>query len=126
MNVVLFYDVSDVDDTGRYDLIKGHLQTRAVENVSTIVSVDSIHPYQTAPTAVFGKSGQILKECTRNQPEFLIYDFEKTEDDFGETGRRTISDTTLNIGMAFVLWPSNDIWCRFFVSGEKEWISLVP
>ncbi len=93
MNVVLFYDVSDVDDTGRYDLIKGHLQTRAVENVSTIVSVDSIHPYQTAPTAVFGKSGQILKECTRNQPEFLIYDFEKTEDDFGETGRRTISDT---------------------------------
>ena len=77
MNVVLFYDVSDVDDTGRYDLIKGHLQTRAVENVSTIVSVDSIHPYQTAPTAVFGKSGQILKECTRNQPELLIYDFEK-------------------------------------------------
>lgn len=93
MNVVLFYDVSDVDDTGRYDLIKGHLQTRAVENVSTIVSVDSIHPYQTAPTAVFGKSGQILKECTRNQPELLIYDFEKTEDDFGEMGRRRISDT---------------------------------
>ena len=26
----------------------------------------------------------------------------------------------------FVWWPSNDIWCRFFVSGEKEWISLVP
>ena len=93
LNVVLFYDVSDVDDTGRYDLIKGHLQTRAVENVSTIVSVDSIHPYQTAPTAVFGKSGQILNECTRNQPELLIYDFEKTEDDFGETGRRTMSDT---------------------------------
>jgi omega-amidase len=93
LNVVLFYDVSDADDTGRYDLIKGHLQTRAVENVSTIVSVDSIHPYQTAPTAVFGKSGQILKECTRNQPELLIYDFEKTEDDFGEMGRRTISDT---------------------------------
>ena len=30
LNVVLFYDVSDVDDTGRYDLIKGQLQTRAV------------------------------------------------------------------------------------------------
>lgn len=26
--------------------------------------------------------------------------------------------------MAFVWWPSNDIWCRFFVSGEKEWIQL--
>ena len=98
LNVVLFYDVSDVDDTGRYDLIKGHLQTRAVENVSTIVSVDSIHPYQTAPTAVFGKSGQILKECTWNQPELLIYDFEKTEDDFGETGRRRISDAIFSDG----------------------------
>ena len=98
LNIVLFYDVSDVDDTGRYDLIKGHLQTRAVENVSTIVSVDSIHPYQTAPTAIFGKSGQILKECTRNQPELLIYDFEQTEDDFGETGRRTISDAIFSDG----------------------------
>ena len=77
MNVVLFYDVSDVDDTGRYDLIKGHLQTRAVENVSTIVSVDSIHPYQTAPTAVFRKIRSDFKECTRNQPELLIYDFRK-------------------------------------------------
>ena len=28
--------------------------------------------------------------------------------------------------LAFVWWPSNDNWCRFFVSGEKEWISLVP
>lgn len=98
LNIVLFYDVSDVDDMGRYDLIKGHLQTRAVENISTIVSVDSIHPYQTAPTAVFGKSGQILKECRRNQSELLIYDFEKKEDDFGETGRRTISDVFLANG----------------------------
>lgn len=93
LNVVLFYDVSDVDDIDRYNMIKGHLQTRAVENVTAIISVNSIKPFQTAPTLIIGKSGQILKECNRNQSELLIYDFEKTVDDFGEIGRRTISDT---------------------------------
>lgn len=97
MDIVLFYDVSDTDDKERYVLIKGHLQTRAVENVTTMVSVDAIHPYQTAPTAVFGKSGRILKECKRNQAAFLYYDFEKEEDDFGDRGRREISDRLLNV-----------------------------
>ena len=91
--MVLFYDVSDVDDHDRYNMIKGHLQTRAVENVTTVISVDSIKPFQTAPTAVIGKSGEIIKECDRNKTELLIYDFEKSVDDFGEHGRREISDS---------------------------------
>ena len=93
LNVVLFYDVSDVDDHDRYNMIKGHLQTRAVENVTIVISVDSIKPFQTAPTVVIGKSGEIIKECDRNKTEFLIYDFEKSVDDFGEQGRREISDS---------------------------------
>lgn len=92
LNVVLFYDVSDVNDIERYSMIKGHLQTRAVENIATTISVNSIGPFQTAPTIVIGKSGQFIKECNRNQPEILIYDFEKMSDDFGEMGRREISD----------------------------------
>lgn len=67
LNAVLFYDVSDQDDMDRYNLIKGHLQTRAVENVCTIVSANSIRPFQTAPTAVFGRSGQVIAECPRNR-----------------------------------------------------------
>lgn len=73
-------------------MIKGHLQTRAVENVTTVISVDSIKPFQTAPTAVIGKSGEIIKERDRNKTELLIYDFEKSVDDCGEQGRREISD----------------------------------
>ena len=92
INLVLFYDVSDTDDKERYDLIKGHLQTRAAENVTTTISVNAVSPFQTAPTAVFGKSGQCVKECARNKPELLIYDFEKTENDFSEKGRKAISD----------------------------------
>ncbi len=43
--MVLFYDVSDRDDTDRYDLLRGHLRTRAVENVCHILSVNAIYPY---------------------------------------------------------------------------------
>lgn len=93
INLVLFYDVADIDDNERYNMIRGHLQTRAVENVTTTISVNAISPFQTAPTVVFGKSGQCIKECVRNKPELLIYDFEKTENDFGEKGRTLISDT---------------------------------
>ena len=90
--ISLFYDVADIDDNERYNMIKGHLQTRAVENVTTTISVNTISPFQTAPTMVLGKSGQCIKECVRNKPELLIYDFEKTENDFGENGRISISD----------------------------------
>lgn len=90
--ISLFYDVADIDDNERYNMIKGHLQTRAVENVTTTISVNAISPFQTAPTMVLGKSGQCIKECVRNKPELLIYDFEKTENDFGENGRISISD----------------------------------
>ena len=97
IDLVLFYDVADIDDRKRYDLIKGHLQTRAAENVTTTISVNAVSPFQTAPTMVLGKSGQCLKECVRNKPGLLIYDFEKTENDLGEKGRTSISDELLFI-----------------------------
>ncbi|MDD4311464.1 MAG: carbon-nitrogen hydrolase family protein, partial [Eubacteriales bacterium] len=39
--VVLFHDISEEDSMERYDLIKSHLKTRAVENVIPILSVNS-------------------------------------------------------------------------------------
>lgn len=92
INVVLFYDVSDEDNIQRYEMIKGHIQTRAVENVTTTISVNTIIPYQTAPTAVFDKSGVIRQECIRGREEMLVYEFNQSKDDFGEAGRRIISD----------------------------------
>lgn len=87
--------MSDTDDKERYSMIRGHLQTRAVENVATTILVNTTSPFQTAPTMVFGKSGQCVRECVRNESELLIYDFEKTMNDFGENGRASISDFLL-------------------------------
>lgn len=95
VNVILFYDVADMDDKERCSMIRGHLQTCAVENVTTTISVNVTSPFQTAPTMVFGKSGQCIKECVRNKPELLIYDFEKTINDFGKNGRISISDSLI-------------------------------
>lgn len=97
LNIVMFYDVSEIDDIDRYNMIKGHLQTRAIENVCQTLSVNSIAPYQTAPTALFDKSGRILSECERNQEGFMVYDLEKKVLDFGEKGRKEISDRLLNL-----------------------------
>ncbi len=97
LNIVLFYDVADNDDMARYELIKSHIVTRAVENVTHILSVNTIKPYQTAPTALFDKSGSVLSELIRNEEGLLVYDLEKKESIFGEQGREQISDWLLGI-----------------------------
>ena len=92
LNVVLFYDVSDMESEERYDLIKSHIRTRAVENITHILTVNATKPYQTAPTVLFDKSGFLLAELEKNEEGLLIYDLEKKEADFGEKGRREISN----------------------------------
>ena len=92
LNIILFYDAADYDDVERYNLIKSHIRTRAVENVCYTLSVNTIKPYQTAPTVLFDKSGGILRELTRNEESLLVYDLVNTQDSFGEQGRREISD----------------------------------
>ena len=67
LNIVLFYDVSDRDDIERYDLIKSHIRMRAVENVTYTLSVDAISPYQTAPTALYDRSGYSWIELKKNE-----------------------------------------------------------
>lgn len=79
LNVILFYDVSAADDVERYEMIRSHVRTRAVENVCHTLCVDTILPYQTAPTALFDKSGRVLKELERNKEDLLIYDPEWEE-----------------------------------------------
>ncbi len=53
LNVIIFYDVSDVDDVSRYEMIKAHILTRAVENVTYTATVNAIAPFQTAPTILY-------------------------------------------------------------------------
>lgn len=92
LNIILFYDVSDDNDVERYELIKSHIQTRAVENITYTLSVNSIYPYQTAPTALYDRSGYPLIELIRNEEKLLVYNLEIKQPDFGEQGRKQISN----------------------------------
>ncbi len=92
LNVIMFYDVADKDDIERYEMIKAHIKTRAVENVTYTLTVNSISPYQTAPTGIYNKSGYTIKELARNKEGLLVFNFCNSEDDFGEKGRRLISN----------------------------------
>ena len=92
LNVILFYDVSDRDDADRYDLIRAHVRTRAVENVCYTLSVNAAGPHQTAPTGLYDPSGRPVCELERNRPGLLIHDLHPWTPDFGQRGRKEISD----------------------------------
>ena len=93
LNVILFYDVADGDGAERYDLIRGHIRTRAVENVCYTLSVNTIHPFQSAPTMLADRSGRVLCEAERNKEELLLFDFLPEPLDFGERGRKETLDS---------------------------------
>lgn len=92
LDVVLFYDVSDIDDVQRYELIRSHIRTRAMENVTHTLAVNTVGVYQTAPTGLYDRTGGILGELARDREQMMVYDFRPTEMDFGERGRKEISD----------------------------------
>lgn len=94
---VSFCDVWDSDYLERYNIIKSHLVTRAVENVMTVVSVNSISKYQTAPTAVIDINGSILCEAPRNQEHLIVYDYNPPTMEFGQKGRLHYSNQLLGI-----------------------------
>ena len=84
---VSFCDVLKGDSIERYDMIKAHLVTRAVENVMTVISVNSASHYQTAPTAVIYSNGSIVSEAPRNQEYLIAYDYKTPIMGFGPKGR---------------------------------------
>ena len=91
LNIVAFDDTADEDDLERYELLKAHLRTRAVENVCPILSVNDISPFQTAPTAYFDENGRIAAELPRNTENLLVYDFNPFAPSLGAQGRKAIS-----------------------------------
>lgn len=84
---VSFSDTEKKEDPSRYNILKAHLITRAVENVITIVSVDSTSDFQTAPTAVINHNGRVIAEAQIGAEQLLIYDYERPQISFGMRGR---------------------------------------
>ena len=95
LNVILFSDIASQADPDRYDLIRAHIRTRAVENACPVLAVNNAAPFQAAPTALFDASGKTLCELEPGKEGLLIYDFEKKNPSFGELGRKTISDSLI-------------------------------
>ena len=85
--IVSFCDVLEDDSSGKYERIKSHLLTRAVENVMTVVSVNSTSKCQGAPTAVFNVDGIVEKEAPRNQEHLLVFDYKPPELGVAAEGR---------------------------------------
>ena len=92
LNLLLFCDVADSDNPARYDLIRGHMMTRAVENVCPILAVNATAPCQTAPTGFYGASGQTIAELPRGKEGLLVAEWSPQPLTFGEQGRRVFSD----------------------------------
>lgn len=90
--IVMFHDISETDDIERYELIKAHLQTRAVENACTVVSINGVSPYQTAPTAVIDNCGKVVAKLPRDAEGLLTYEYQTTETPYFVLGRKVISD----------------------------------
>lgn len=84
---VSFCDVENEPSPVRYDLIKSHLVSRAAENIMTVVSVNSISQYQTAPTAMFNQNGLMFLEAPLNQEMLLAHNFIPPKISFGMKGR---------------------------------------
>jgi omega-amidase len=93
---VSFSDVSEQDSSERYDTIKAHLVTRAVENVMTVISVNSISKHQTAPTAVLNINGSVVEEAPKNKEYLLVYDYNTPETGYGAKGRIQYSTELLS------------------------------
>jgi len=92
---VSFCDVSREDDPGRFDLIKAHLRTRAVENIMTVVSVNSTSKFQTAPTAVIDHNGLVVLEAPKDREHLLVYEYTEPKSDFGIEGRKANNDVLI-------------------------------
>lgn len=95
--VVSFSDTNDTPMPDRYATIRAHLVTRAVENVMTVVSVNSLSRVPTAPTAVFDCNGTVVEEAESGREMLLLYDFSRPEMSFGMKGRIVNNNAFLGI-----------------------------
>lgn len=96
LNLILFYDEADRADPERYSLIRSHIRTRAVENVCPVLTCNTASPFQTAPTGLYGRSGQLLAEAEPGKEGLLMADLDREPFSFGEQGRKFISDSLQN------------------------------
>ena len=95
--LVSMSDVADVEDRERYEIIRSHMITRAVENAFYVMSANSISKVQTAPTCWVTPDGDVAGVAPATKEHLLLFDYEKQEPNFGRKGRIAISHALLGI-----------------------------
>jgi len=84
---VSFCDISNEPDPERYEIIKSHLVTRAVENAMYVMSVNSSTKHQTAPTCLIDPDGNTLAVAPRDGEYLLTFELTDLGSSFGRDGR---------------------------------------
>ncbi|HYH05318.1 MAG TPA: carbon-nitrogen hydrolase family protein [Bacillota bacterium] len=85
--LVSFCDIGEERQVPKYELIKAHLITRAVENAMYVMSVNSISNYQLAPTCIINPDGKVLQSAPSGEEYLLVYEVAKGPSNFGRDGR---------------------------------------
>jgi len=93
--LVSFCDLADEENINRYEIIKGHLITRAVENTAYVVSVNGMAKFQTAPTAIIDPDGNVLGIAPQNEEALVCFEYYGINKNFGITGRMKTSKEIL-------------------------------
>lgn len=70
--IVGFSDTSKEANDIRYQLIKSHILTRAVENAMPMMTTNTLSSFMTAPISYVGRSGQVMVEETQEEKLIVI------------------------------------------------------
>ena len=94
---VSFCDVEAAPNPARYELIKAHLATRAVENALYVLSANSISAHPTAPTCLIDPDGEVLASAPLDEEHLLTFEYAPAGSNFGRDGRISHSKELLGI-----------------------------
>lgn len=94
---VSFCDVEKEPNPARYELIKSHLITRAVENAMYVLSANSISAHQTAPTCLINPDGEVLEIAPPEEEYLLTFEYERSGSNIGRDGRILHSNELLGV-----------------------------
>ena len=90
--IVSFCDMQPQPSPARYKLMRGVLQTRAMENMLALLSVNDAHAHAGAPSAYFDRNGNLVRSLAPGCEGLLYTDFVRMPWTFGEQGRVWYSD----------------------------------
>lgn len=90
--IVSFCDIQPSPSPARYELMRGILQTRAMENLIPMLSVNDARAYASAPSAYFDRNGNMVSSLMPEREGLLYTDFMPAPLTFGEQGRAVYSD----------------------------------